>query len=52
MGFLKRVVTSFVGNIAEGKYIFSTVRIVWLSENKLAVGHLFDNFKKIGSYVY
>ena len=50
--FLKSVIQSYVKNLSKGRYIFSTDRINCLSENKQAVATLFDNFKKISSYVY
>jgi hypothetical protein len=46
------MIDGFIAGLYQPKSIFHGDRIISLAENKLAVSHLFDCFKKAASYNY
>jgi len=52
MGFIKLVIDNFVASLCQPKSIFHGDCIISIGENKLAISHLFDLFKKAASYNY
>lgn len=42
----------FITSLYQPKNIFHGDRVISIPENKLAVSHLFDSFKKAASYNY
>ena len=42
----------YVNSLRQPRYLFTTTRVIWLSDNKTAINNLFEMIKKLSSYVY
>jgi hypothetical protein len=52
MGFVKLVIDAFITSLCQPRSIFHGKTLLSIAENKQAINHLFDTFKKAACYNY